>query len=114
MKLEITYNQGWWLVLEFKLNYYFEKYKDTCCISLSKFRDEFKKANGDFPLINELFIMIQKYQVKKYGDLIGTGRKFNTPAKKNEYNNREITRMIDRFGTKAERERRKWREKYGD
>ena len=62
-------------MLEFKLNYYFEKYKDSCVISLSKFRDRFIKENGDFPLINEVFIMIQKYQYKNYGDLVASGRK---------------------------------------
>lgn len=101
-------------MLEFKLNYYFEKYKDSCVISLSKFRDRFIKENGDFPLINEVFIMIQKYQYKNYGDLVASGRKTTKEVKKGYYYKQEYNRLQKRFGTVTERKRRKIMEAYND
>ena len=94
-------------MLEFKLNYYFEKYKDTCIISLTKFKDNFIKENGDFPLLNELAIMINKYQIKKYGDLLASGKKTGVIVKRGTYYRRADQRIRTRFGTKEERNRRK-------
>lgn len=101
-------------MLEFKLNYYFEKYKDNCVISLSKFRDRFIKENGDFPLINEVFIMIQKYQYKNYGNLVPSGKLTNVRMKKGYYHRHEYNRLRDRFGTVEERKRRKILEAHND
>lgn len=101
-------------MLEFKLNYYFEKYKDTCVIFLPKFREKFIKENGDFSLINEVFIMIQKYQYKKYGDLVASGRKTGKEVKKGYYYKQEYNRLQKRLGTVAERKRRKIVEAYND
>ena len=53
--------------LDFKLNYYYYKYKDTPLPSSEEFRKNFKKREYDFPYLNELIIMIINYQVKKYG-----------------------------------------------
>ena len=53
--------------LNFKLNYYFEKYKDTSLNSNEDFRLKFIKENGKFEYLNELILMINRYQVKKYG-----------------------------------------------
>lgn len=69
-------------MLEFKLNYYFEKYKDTCIIKSRLFKELFIKENGDFPLLNELVVMIQRYQYNKYGELVESGRKTFRNVKK--------------------------------
>lgn len=94
-------------MLEFKLNYYFEKYKDTCIISTSKFKDIFKKENGEFSLLSELIVMIQRYQYKKYGNLIPYPESIIRINKKNAYNNKYNARMRTLFGTKEERRKRK-------
>lgn len=102
-------------MLDFKLNYYFEKYKDICILSVPRFREMFIKENGDFPLISELAMMIQKYQYKEYGNLLSSGRRTGVIVEKGTYNKKENARMRDRFGTKEERQRRalieKWRNK---
>lgn len=97
-------------MLEFKLNMYFLEYRDIPCMSLTKFRGEFIKKEGNFPLINELFIMIQKYQYAKYGELLSSGRSISVRHKKNTYNNRSNGRDLTRFGTKEERRKRKLEE----
>lgn len=99
-------------MLEFKLNYYFEMYKDKCVISSTKFKDSFRLKHGDFELLNELFIMIQKYQLEKYGTYIGTGKCTSVNIKKGYYKNRENQRLLTRFGTVEERKLRKLRENY--
>lgn len=53
--------------LDFKLNYYYHKYKDTPLPNSDEFRKRFKKDNGKFPYLNELIVMIINYQVKAYG-----------------------------------------------
>lgn len=54
-------------MLNFKLNYYFEKYKDTSIVSRDNFRQRFRKENGKFKDIEKLIVKIEKYQIKKYG-----------------------------------------------
>ena len=54
-------------MFEFKLNYYFEKYKDVSIVSRDNFRQRFRKENGKFQYLEELIIMIERYQIKKYG-----------------------------------------------
>lgn len=90
-------------MLEFKLQYYFELYKDTCIIKTPVFKDRFKTKHGDFELLNELIVMIQRYQIKKYGDLVESGKKTFRNVKKGAYNHREQTRTRNRFGTKEDR-----------
>lgn len=101
-------------MLEFKLQYYFEEYKDSSVTSYTKFREEFKKKHNDFELFKELYIMIQKYQLKKYGTLLGTGKYTDRNVKKGTYKKLEWARTYSRFGTKAERNARKVRDKYSD
>lgn len=62
--------------LDFKLNYYFNKYKDHPIANVSDFRKKFKRENGDFQYLSELIVMISKYQVKKYGETIPNGKIF--------------------------------------
>lgn len=94
-------------MLEFKLNYYFEKYKDCDILSSTKFKSKFEKENGKFELINELIVMIQKYQYKTYGNLIGAGKSTYRFVKKGTFNSRELMRLRRRFGTKEERQNRR-------
>ena len=102
-------------MLEFKLNYYYEMYKDTCIHSIKIFKDNFKKKHGDFELLNELVIMIHRYQYDKYGDLIPSGKQTKTCVNRYYYSKLENARMNKRFGTKEERmyrkimEDRKWK-----
>ena len=95
-------------MIEFKLNYYFEKYKDHCVVSWTKFKYIFTKDNGEFNLLPELFKMIQKYQLQKYGALVESGRLLGNNIKKVTLNSRERQRFRNRFGTKEERFRRKF------
>lgn len=97
-------------MLEFKLQLYFEQYKDYVVISTSKFKDIFKRKQGDFELLPELINMILKYQYKKYGNLLGTGKMITRNVKKGTYNSREYARNRNKFGTKQERINRKLRE----
>ena len=53
--------------LDFKLNYYYYKYKDKPLPNSDDFRKRFKRTEGKFPYLNELIVMIINYQVKKYG-----------------------------------------------
>ena len=66
---------------EFKLNFYFNLYKDCAMENRQKFRKTFKEKHGDFPYLPELILMIEKYQIKTYGmtfyDFV-----YYTPSKK--------------------------------
>lgn len=53
--------------LDFKLNYYYHKYKDTPLPNSDEFRKKFNKDEGKFPYLNELIVRIINYQVKTYG-----------------------------------------------
>lgn len=99
-------------MLEFKLQYYFEKYKDTCVISAPKFKNTFTKKEGEFELLNELLVMIQRYQISKFGDLVTSGRNVYETKGNGKRFDMELTRERNRFGTKEERKRRKINEKW--
>ena len=93
-------------MLEFKLNYYFEKYKDYPLSSATRFKTAFISENGTFELLNELIVMIQRYQIKKYGVVLEHG---SITLKRDDvytYSNRENNRKLRRFGTREERIRR--------
>ena len=94
-------------MLEFKLEYYFNLYKDTILLSTTKFKDVFTKKHGEFELLPELINMIQKYQYKKYGNLLQTGKVITRNVKKGTFNQREYARNHNRFGTREERIQRK-------
>ena len=98
-------------MLEFKLQYYFEKYKDTCIISTALFKVVFTKKEGEFELLPELVNMIQKYQYNKYGNLLTSGKKTYRLVKKGTYGMLENQRMNNRFGSKEERLKRKLEDK---
>lgn len=90
---------------DFKMDYYFQKYKEYTMISLEYFRKEFKKTEGNYDKIDELFRKIQRHQIAKYGNVVGTGGHIfveNRRVTKND--GRKIKR---RFGTKAERRARR-------
>ena len=59
---------------EFKLNYYFEILKDEAFDNRKKFRERFIKKFGKFQFLEELIIMVEQYQIKKYGSLINSAK----------------------------------------
>ena len=61
--------------LDFKLNYYYYKYKDIPLPNGDGFRKKFKAKHGNFPYLNELIVMIINYQVRKYGCQLDAGEK---------------------------------------
>lgn len=79
--------------MDFKLNYYFQKYKDASIVSRNNFRQRFKKENGKFNYLEELIVMIEKYQMKKYGtgidrsDYIPSRSKAERDKANNKYHN---------------------------
>lgn len=52
---------------EFKLNLYFNMYKDYPIGSRDNFRNLFKRKHGEFHYLPELIRMIEQYQKEKYG-----------------------------------------------
>ena len=52
---------------DFKLQFYFNLYKDKAMITRSLFRVEFIKRHGEFKYLEELIRMIEDYQINKYG-----------------------------------------------
>lgn len=66
---------------DFKLNLYFEMYKNSPIINRNQFRYRFYKKNGKFECLNELIFMIEEYQREKFGNLI-THRVDYAPNKK--------------------------------
>ena len=99
-------------MFEFKLNYYFELYKDASIISTTRFKENFIKKHGEFPLLSELIIMIWKYQQDRYGELVQNGKKLTRYVKHGTYQKQEIQRIQKRFGNREERLRRKLDEKW--
>ena len=61
--------------LDFKLNYYYYKYRNEPLPNCDNFRKKFKIIEGKFPYLNELCVMIINYQVKKYGETLPDGAK---------------------------------------
>lgn len=91
--------------LEFKLNYYFEKYKDTSFKTNEIFKRDFIKKEGDFTLLNELVLLINKYQVKKFGTNLCNECNINGLSKK--ISKRISNANRKKYGTIEERKRRK-------
>lgn len=82
---------------EFKLQFYFNLYKDKPFNSRDEFKLNFIKKHGRFQYLSELIVRIERYQIKKYGEGIthnyhlrdrGEARLLNTKAKTRE--NRRI------------------------
>lgn len=57
-------------MLEFKLNMYFEMYKDLPLPNRDMFRQRFRKKHGKFQYLEELIRMIEEHQIKKYGETL--------------------------------------------
>ena len=86
--------------LEFQLNYYFEKYKDVSIVSRNDFRQRFRKENGKFTYLEELIMMIERYQIKKYGSSLGRGDFIysRTKEERDKINNKYKIWMKRRLG----------------
>lgn len=56
--------------LDFKLNLYYEMYKNKSLQNREEFRKNFTKKHGKFQYLEELIKMIEKYQMKKYGETL--------------------------------------------
>lgn len=67
---------------EFKLNIYFNMYKDYPIASRDFFREMFVKKHGGYNYLPELIHMIEKYQFEKYGTNIWYCKKMYHTSKK--------------------------------
>jgi hypothetical protein len=59
---------------EFKLQFYFNLYKNKALPNRDEFRKNFKKNYGEFQYTEELIKMIEKYQMRKYGETLHDGK----------------------------------------
>lgn len=82
---------------EFKLQFYFNLYKEKPFNSRDEFRLNFRKKHGRFQYIEELILMIEKYQMKKYGETITNHFSLRTNQEAIKINNRARTREIGRL-----------------
>lgn len=91
---------------EFKLNYYFELYKDKPFLNSRDFRIKFTKKYGNFKYISELIIMINKYQCTKYGNgLCSTVEHLSREELRVRTSFDNINKR-KKFGNRSERKRR--------
>lgn len=86
---------------EFKLNFYFNLYKDKALPNRDEFRKNFKKNYGNFQYTEELIKMIEEYQMKKYGETLHDGSLIEHRTSEERYRiskkiNREIKREFER------------------
>lgn len=51
---------------DFILNYYFALYKNAPLPNRDKFRMKFRTKHGKYLCLEELIVMIERYQLKKY------------------------------------------------
>lgn len=91
--------------IEFKLNFYFEKYKDYSFKTNEEFKRMFIKKEGDFILLNELVLLVNKYQVKKFGTNLHNECDINGLSRK--ISKRLNNKIRKKYGTVSERLRRK-------
>lgn len=81
---------------DFKLQFYFNLYKDKSMINRSLFRTKFIKRHGDFKYLEELIRNIEDYQFNKYGETLY------------EHENSKIKRNINIYlEAKEKREKRR-------
>lgn len=66
---------------DFKLQFYFNLYKDKAMVTRSLFRTEFIKRHGEFKYLEELIRKIEEYQINKYGSTLYEWE--NSRAKRN-------------------------------
>lgn len=55
---------------EFKYNLYFALYKDKPFVNRERFRNKFKKEQGNYRYIKKLTLDIEEYQHKTYGQIL--------------------------------------------
>lgn len=67
---------------EFKLNLYFNMYKNYPIGSRDKFRGRFIAKHGRFHYLPELILMIEEYQKNKYGQTIWEEMSYSQSRKK--------------------------------
>ena len=70
---------------EFKLQFYFNLYKNTAMDSRNDFRVKFHKRHGEFNYLNELIRMIENYQIKTYGCTLHEGNNSRLKQQTNAY-----------------------------
>lgn len=58
------------MTIEFQLELYYQMYKEAPIVNREDFRKRFIKKHGKFQYLPELMLMIEKHQIKKYGNLI--------------------------------------------
>lgn len=87
---------------EFKLNFYFTLYKDKPLPNRLLFRERFKKHHGYFQYLEELIVMIERYQMKKYGHTLSFNNyRTKEECKRLSVNDRNRKRMLrERLGRK--------------
>lgn len=81
---------------EFKLNFYFNLYKDREYANRDVFRANFHKLHGEFIYLEELIRMIEKYQMKKYGNILHTYKISDIKRRVNDHNNRREQAIFER------------------
>lgn len=57
-------------MIEFQLELYFQMYKETPLVNRNDFKYKFIKKHGNFKYLPELILMLERYQIKKFGNLI--------------------------------------------
>ena len=67
---------------EFKLNLYFNMYKDYPIGSRDCFRQLFTRKHGRYNYLPELILMIEKYQREKFGITLWYDKRLFAPSKK--------------------------------
>ena len=87
---------------EFKYNLYFVLYKDKPFVNRERFRNKFKKEQGDYRYIKQLTLDIEEYQHKTYGQILPASDfvEVKTRQERKKESQKERQRKYDR--------RRKW------
>lgn len=84
-------------MMDFKLNMYFEMYKDLPLPNRDEFRRRFKKKHGNFIYLNQLILDIERYQLKKYGTTLSNYIKDMTKEERKRANRNEKQRLRRRL-----------------
>ena len=66
---------------DFKLEFYFHKYKDKPFVNRRTFRNRFIRENGKYEKLEELIKKVENYQVKKYGITLYFDNHLKRPTK---------------------------------
>lgn len=100
MKYEEGCTCGTMEKINFKLNYYFEKYKDMPFLNRKAFRAAFRRKYGKFEGLEELIIKIEKYQIKKFGSSIYDCFEKKTREERKYEQDKSTQRLRSRLGKK--------------